>query len=208
MKKNVSFAFKTKLSDSGLATFAINVLTRMKGNPRFASIQTPLLDTDLPGAIERYNRALQEAADGGRTKISEKRVAHDALIQMLEVVANHVNIIALGDETILLDSGFGIRQHITSSIAELQQVQGLQISQAGASADVVLTYDRVPHARFYSVEWSLDGGQTWINGVHSTALRSVVKGLPARVDVLFRVTAMGSGQRRGIPSDAVRFFVL
>lgn len=59
MKVPVALGFKSKLSEAELAQFATNVLTRMKDNTKFASIQ-PLITTDLKDATERFQAALQE----------------------------------------------------------------------------------------------------------------------------------------------------
>lgn len=207
MKHKLSFAFHKHLSSSELAQFGINVLTRMKDHPKFASIRTPLLDTDLNNAVNRYNLALQEAADGAKSKISDKRKAQKALSDLLYKIAQQVNFIAEDDETLILETGFDVLRPALAHGGDLGQVQGVKVSQASASADVVLTFDRVPNAVMYIVEYSTDEGQHWLNGIHTSAARAAIKGLLPLHDTLFRVVALGWKQRRGAPSEPVRFFV-
>lgn len=206
MKDAVSFSFKSGLSDSALAQFGINVLTRMKDNPNFGPLQA-LVASELNEAVNRYTLAVQEAADGSRTKIAVKRAAKQQLREVLDRMAQHVNLFAAGQGALILESGFNLRSPATSHLLPLEQVQGLKVSQAAAGDVVVLTFNAVKQARMYAIEWSVDGGQQWQNGTYSTALRCVLEGLPARQEVLFRVTALGSKQRKSAPSMPVRFFI-
>lgn len=208
MKQEVSLGFKHLRSDSGLAQFAMNVLGRMKDNPKFNAIQDPLVSKDLNGLVNRYNLALQEAADGSRTKIEEKRVVREQLVDTLHLVARHLSILSGGQGALILEAGFDVRRHVTASVPVLEQVSGLKASQSGPGAEVVLTYNGVPQARMYVAEWSADDGKTWQTGSFSTSTRCVLQGLPPRQDALIRLTALGSKQRRGAPSIPLRFFVV
>ncbi len=208
MKVYASFDFKSGLSDAELAQFAVNVWTRMTGSGRFASVKT-ITDNELKPAIERFNIVIQEAADGSRTKIAEKRIRRAELAELLETLAGHVSILAGDDASVLLESGFSLRGRsgrLTS--ADIGQVQGLQVQPGLRPGEAVLTFEAVPRALVYAAEWSADGGQSWQNGTYSSARRTLLQQLPIRADVAFRVTAIGTAQRKGAPSPMVSRFIV
>lgn len=207
MKQTVSFSFKRNPTDTGLALFAGNVLARIKDNPSFALLRSSLLQDALAQSLERYRTALQEAADGIRAKVAAKRVQRDRLLEVLDLVAQHISLIAAGDATLILEAGFTVRRYKSNSIKALAQVQDVRIHQSGALADVLVRYCRVPDAWLYLVEWSDDEGQHWQRGGHSSTLCCVVRGLPPRRMLLFRVLALGPKQMSGAPSAPVRFYV-
>jgi len=206
MKVTVLLDFKSSLSEAGLAQFAQNVLTRMKDNPKFAAIK-PLLDTDLKDATEQYNTALQEAADRSRVKVAEKRLAQQRLLDVLETVAAHLNIIANNNEATVLEAGFRVRPRSQRSDADLDAVTGLS-AQSTAPGQVALRFNRVPLARMYAVEWRTDDDPNWHNNTYTTARRAMLHNLTSRRDILVRVCALGSQQRMSAPCEPVRVFVM
>ncbi len=208
MKVYASFDFKSSLNDAGLAQFAVNVWTRMTDAPRFAGIKTQT-DNNLKPALDRFAAVVQEAADGSRVKIAEKKMRRAELVEVLETLAGHVSIIAGSDPSILLEAGFSVRgKSGRVAGADIGQVQGLQVTAGARSGEAVLTFDPVPRALVYAAEWSADNGQSWHNGTYSSARRTLLQGVPARSDVAFRVTAIGAAQRKGAPSAMVSQFIL
>jgi hypothetical protein len=208
MKVYASFDFKSDLNDAELAQFALNVWTRMTDNPRFESIKT-LTDNILKTALDRLTTVMQEAADGSRFKIAEKRLRRTELADALETIAGHVAIIADDDPAVLVEAGYSVRgKSGRFSSGDIGQVQGLQVLNGMRPGEAMLTFEAVPRARLYAAEWSIDNGQTWHNGTYSSARRTVLLDLPTRSDILFRVTAIGATQRKGAPSAAVSQFIL
>ncbi len=205
MKVTVLLDFKSNLTEAGLAQFAANVLARMKDNPKFANIKT-LLDNELKDATERYTLLLQEAADRSRVKIAEKRLAQQQLLAVLEIVAAHLNIIANNNASVVLEAGFRVRPRGQRSDVGLEPVSGLT-AKSTVPGQVSLRFNRVPFARMYNVEWRTDDETIWHNGTHTTARRAVLNNLASRREVLVRVCALGSQQRTGAPSEAIKVFV-
>lgn len=207
MKTYVSFDFKSTLGEAALAQFAVNVLARMKGNPKFASLKNHV-ETDLQTAVDRFALALQEAADGSRTRIAEKRVRRQELLDVLERIAVQLTVLAEGDEAVILDAGFSPRRRAGQrSDTTPEQVTGLRASSGYRPGEVLLEYNRAARARMYGVEWSADQGASWHNGIYPSARRAVVTGLPSRQEVWFRVFALGTQQRKGAPSAPLPYFV-
>ncbi len=206
MRTNVALDFKLGLGDASFAQFTANILARVHGNPKFSALQ-PFIITELQPAYDRYARALQEAADGGRTKVAEKRAQRLALTDVLEIMASHLHTMPENSEALILESGFQPRRHVNRS-TNPEQVQGLQASNGQHSGEVLLQFKHPQRVQSFGIEWSSDGGQHWQNGTYSTARRAVVSGLPIRQDVLFRVYAIGTQQRKGAVSVPASLFVL
>lgn len=204
MKVPVALGFKSKLSEAELAQFATNVLTRMKDNTKFSSIQ-PLIATDLKDATERFQAALQEAADRSRTKIAEKNTSRDKLLDVLDTVATHLSLLAGDEPSVVIEAGFNIRQRGQRNNKDLQPVNGLQ-AWSPTAGQVWLEFAPAPLARNYAAEWSTDG-TNWKNGTYNTACKIVITDLPSRQDVWVRVCTLGSLQRKSQPSEPVKVFV-
>ncbi len=207
MKVYALFDFKSTLNDAELAQFAANVWTRTTDNPRFTAIK-PLIDGSLKPVLDRFGTVLQEAADGSRTKIAEKRARRSELINALETLAGHVSIIADSEEAVMLEAGYSVRGKTARTGGEIGQVQGLKVSAGPQPGEAVLIYEAVSKALVYAAEWSADNGQTWNNGTYASSRRLLLQGIPVRTDVLFRVTAIGAAQRKGAPSAAVSQFMV
>ncbi len=202
------FDFKSSFNDAKLAQFAHNIWARMSDNPRFAGIK-PLVDTQLKQNLDAFVAVVQEAADGSRVKHAEKRARRKELLDVLETLAGQVSTLAAGDDSVILDAGFSVRPKPTRrELPDIGQVQGLHVSTGIRPGEVLLSFPGVPRALVYAAEWSADDGQTWQNGTYSSARRTQLGGLPQRAELLFRVTAIGAGQRKGAPSIPVRQFVI
>ncbi len=206
MKTYVAFDFKSALGEAALAQFAVNVVARMQGNPKFSTLQ-PLVGTELQTAVNRFTVVMQEAADGSRTKIAEKRIRRQELLDVLERIALQVALLANGDEALVIESGFNPRRRSQRTDGTPEQVQGLRASNGYKPGEVILDYRAAARARMYGVEWSLDQGEHWQNGIYPSARRAVVSGLPSRQEVWFRVFALGTQQRKGAPSMPAQVFV-
>jgi len=206
MRTKVALDFKTSLGDASLAQFAANILARVKGNPKFSTLQ-PFIVDELQPACADYTHALQEAADGSHTKIAEKRALRPVLIEALEVMAAYLLTMPENSEALILESGFQPRLN-TSRVTAPQQVQQLRARKGKHPGEVILEFEHPHKARSYGIEWSGDGGQQWHNGTYSTARKAVISGLPIHQQVMFRVYAIGTQQRKGALSVPTTFFVL
>lgn len=207
MKVYASFDFKSDLNDAELALFAVNVWTRMTDAPHFAGIKA-ITDNDLKPAINRFNAVVQEAADGSRIKMAEKKLRRAELVEVLETLAGHVSIIAGSDASVLLEAGYTVRGKSGRSAGiDIGQVQGLQVTNGARPGEAILIYEPVERALVYAAEWSVDNGQSWHNGTYSSSRRTLLQNIPVRNDVAFRVTAIGAAQRKGAPSAVVSQFI-
>ncbi len=206
MRTNVALDFKSGLGDASFAQFAATVLSRVSGNPKFSALQ-PFVSAELQPAYDRFAFALQEAADGGRTKVAIKRAQRMALTDLLEIMAAHLQTMPDNSETLILESGFHPRRRVFRS-SDPEQVQGLRASNGEHSGEVILEFEHPDTARSYGIEWSSDGGQQWQNGTYSTARRAVLHGLPTYQNVQFRVYAIATQQRKGAVSVPASLYVL
>ena len=118
-------------------------------------------------------------------------------------------MIADDDESLIFEAGFRLRRRNTRrSEAGLEKGSGARVKAGLLPGEAILRYNAVSGARMYAIEWSTDNGAHWQNGIYSTTLRAFITGLPIRQDILLRVYAIGTGQRKGAASDAVGVFLV
>ncbi len=207
MQNIISLDFKFRMSESALYQFAANISKHITEDAAFSSLKEEGLV--LLAKTKAFSDAIQAAADGSRTLIAEKRQIKAELLKQLEKTSSLVNALAEGNEAIVLQSGFLPRdKSYTRTSTELSLVTRLTAKQGTQPGEVLLEYDVVPQALMYATEWSADDGKTWHNGIYPSSHRAVIQGLPVRQDVLFRVCALGTGQRKGRHSDPIRMFVM
>lgn len=176
----------------------------MKGNPKFAGIQTPLIDTELQQAYDRFLLAIQEASNKDIVKIAEKRYFKTALTGVLENTALHVHIIAKGKEAIIRSSGFTPKFPPVRHTKD-KPVSGLR-AQGNSAGEVKLSYKTIPSARTHIIEMSTDENN-WMMVGNSSSGTAVIRNVPLRQEVLFRVHTIGGGQQKSAPSEVVRVYL-
>lgn len=208
MKNSILRDFKTKMSEAVLCAFAVNILFRMNNNPTFASIKIPYLDA-LQVATDRFVKSCQEAADGSHLKVAEKRQIKFELVDELDKTAIHVQLIANGNEAIIIDSGYHVKRQGAGSEkkATLEPVSNLRVNSTAATGVVNLVYKSSRAARAHLVEMST-AENNWVLVATSSTSSAVVSGVPHRQEVQFRVYAIGSGQQKSAPCEAVRVYLL
>ncbi|MDX2279559.1 MAG: hypothetical protein NW218_08225 [Saprospiraceae bacterium] len=86
----------------------------------------------------------------------------------------------------------------------------LQVINKGVKGELKLSFKLPDAARVTnnSIEYSLDNGQNWNNGIYTSRSSITLRDLPSRQSVLFRVRSMGTFERKSPWTEAVEGFVL
>ena len=105
MKNRVLRDYATK-GEGLLGDFALLVATSLTGNVNFTT--PPILPAALTTQATTYNTAVANALNGTPADTLDKTKKHDALIAVLDQLANYVDLIANGDAAIILSSGFNL----------------------------------------------------------------------------------------------------
>ena len=190
--RNVSVTAFKKLTQEALATFAINVVSLMSNDPQFASLSAAI--TDLKNCSDAYSTALTNSVNGGRLLIIEKNKCKKALLNQLSDTAFFVDVLAKGEESIILAAGFSVRKP-NSSYTSLEAPLVLKLDNDIKKGVVNVQLEKVEGATVYGIEKCIvtpgepDG--PWMNGDYTSALKFQMTGLESGKTYLFRFRAIG-----------------
>jgi len=109
MAKHLNVNFKT-YNQADLLAKAGHIVARLKDNAYFPEpwpAPLPPLET-IEGLVSRYALAYQAALNGDRLKIAERNAISEELIQQLKKIAHYLEVIADGNEAILISSGYDV----------------------------------------------------------------------------------------------------
>jgi hypothetical protein len=162
----------TRLSDGDLSGFTSNVIKCMTGNSTFA--KPPVALTDLSKLQATFDTAVAAAMDGGTALTVAKNAARDALLSALRKIAAYAQIVADGDMTVLLASGFSAVKTGRSQQTKLDSPLILGVENEGTTK-LTVRLQPVNNARSYEVR-AINGAATPAASVISTQARRIVVG--------------------------------
>ena len=179
-----------KYTDSALETKAESIVLALTDNVNFPS-PSPTIAA-LKEAITAFSAAMAAAVDGGRMRISERKVARKALEGLLIQLSAYVMMTANGDVNILISSGLDVYKD-RESRAPVAAPQAPELSSGTNSGEVILKVAVVRGATSYFFEYTddpLNGSSVWHQSVDSRS-KSFITGLQAGKKYWFRVVAVG-----------------
>lgn len=209
LKKSViSLKFKTRLTDNSLRTFSDNVADKVSTDPQFNSIAALATD-ELKPANTAYADMLKKAIGGSRLDVANKEKAREAVIGILNRLAQEVNIIADGDASVIMAAGFDVRKKGERSADDPGPVTDLLVLATLVEGEVKCTWTKDVLANKTAFEWMLDepGQEAWVNGDYSDGAKLLIQGLPSKKYVKIRARSLASGNRKSAWSEPVRVFV-
>lgn len=191
MKKVVLSAF-AKLGQDALAVYASNVVNLMTTDTQFASLSAAT--AELKTCYDAYSLALNNNVNGGRVATIDKNNCKDALLSQLKKVALLVDILANGDEAIIMAAGFDVRKD-SESYTSLSAPDVLKLINETEAGLVTVRLAKVGGASNYGIEKRIkpEGEETaWQNGDYSSALKFQLKGLTSGKTWQFRFRGIGN----------------
>jgi hypothetical protein len=190
-----------------LLTYAAGVVQNCNGNTTFSVLEAEVADLQTKTAI--YGRALVDACSGAHVSICLKNMAQADLLDALDTFADALQSFTK-EESLVVEAGMQINPPKRRRIAELPPPSALQVAPTGRPGEVKVMVSRpkLRQIQAVAIEYSADGGITWITGVYQSRSRFVLKGLPSMVRVQFRACCVGSGGRLSVWSTTVSQVVL
>ena len=187
-------AFK-QLNQDGLAIYANNVITLMTANPIFASLSTNV--AALKVCYDAYSTALTNNVNGGRISTIEKDKCKKVVENQLTEVALLVDILAKGEENMILAAGFNVRKAENASYTSLKAPNVIKVVNESDAGVVSIELEKVPGATNYGIEKRImvDGQPVtaWMNGEYSSACKTQLKGLESGKIYQLHFRAIGNG---------------
>ncbi|HNR55956.1 MAG TPA: fibronectin type III domain-containing protein [Flavobacteriales bacterium] len=192
MKANIKLEIKT-LTPVRLAGLMSKVHQAMDGNPAFPT--PPVSMADLKAKYQAYIRAISEATEGSRlSKYVRDDIGAEAK-DMLRQLADYVRIVALGDATMLAQSGFPLAR-VPQPIGHVGTPQMQRVAQHHQPGSVLLRWSGIHGRRGYQVYMTdvdpASGGDVpWTLQSFTGKVRHSVEGLTPFKPYWFCVSAIG-----------------
>ena len=187
-------AFK-QLNQGSLATYANNVITLMTENPLFVSLSANV--AELKTGYDAYIVALANNVNGGRIATIDKDKCKKDVEKQLTKVALLVDILANGQESIIMAAGFNVRKAEMTTYTALKAPNVLKLVNESEAGIVTIELEKVPGATNYGIEKRivLEGqpDTPWTNGDYTSACKTQIKGLESGKTYQLHFRAIGNG---------------
>lgn len=131
----------SRLSDANLGMKAQVIITGMTGNANFTTpAPTPAI-TAITTAKTAFDVAVVAAQSGDKLKIATKNEKRQALILLLTQLAHYVEMVANGNRTMMMSSGFDLSRSrsavVLGMVLNFTLVEGAQAGQLLSCCDSV-----------------------------------------------------------------------
>ena len=185
-----------KLNQEGLAIYTNNVITLMTENPLFASLSANV--ADLKTGYDAYIVALANNVNGGRIATIDKDKCKKDIEKLLTKVALLVDILANGQESIILAAGFDVRKGEMTSYTSLKAPTVIKLVNESEAGVVTIELEKVPGATNYGIEKRIvvegQPDAPWTNGDYSSACKTQITGLESGKTYQLRFRAIGNSK--------------
>ena len=139
------------------ASYYRNVVTKVTGNPLFPTLIISL--ADLNAALDKFEADILAARDGGHLAVAVMHDSEIAIDKMFRALAHYVDMIADGDETIILSAGFQATKDLAPRVKS-----PLSAFDGDHSGSIKITYRAIDRAGSYIIQWSKDALPTTESG--------------------------------------------
>lgn len=195
----------SRYSDGTLESKTHSIISSMTGNANFPN-PVPAI-ADVQAAATAFAAALIKAGTGNRVDVADKNAKRETLTGSLRILGTYVNMVANGDRTQLLSSGFDISKEPQPAV--LTKPENLKVENGLSSGQLLVTVKAVKGAYAYLHEYTTDATLapgSWVT-TNSTTSRHLLTNLQPGTVYFCRVGALGSNNQL-LYSDAVSRMVI
>jgi hypothetical protein len=166
-----------KASDDEIVSRSTAVLKGMTGNTHFTTLPVDL--AVFKTNIDTLSALIAEARDGSKKVIAEKDKQRHIVIDMLKLLARHVEVLSNGDMAAFQSSGFKPKPKRVSVPPEPLSVPGVPTLEYGSlSGQVLVQIKKIPKATTYNLRHA-----ALVNGVPGTWITQLVTGVKSPIPV-------------------------
>lgn len=182
----------TKLKSSDLVAKSMLIEKSMDGNINFP-LPEPTI-ADITAKRMELETFISRSANGDKEIIAGRKVVYEELLAMLKKLAKYVSYRADGNESIILSSGYGVRNQKTP-ITQISRPENLRVNRAERQGEIKLRWKTVRGAMIYSVEITStdpsDPNTKWTRDSSITRITHTINNLTPGTYYWFRVCAIG-----------------
>jgi len=154
--KKVLLSF-TLIAPGEKASYYRNVVAKFTGNALFS---TPIISlAALNTALDKFEADILAARDGGYLAVAVMHDSEIAIDKMFRSLAHYVDMIADGDETIIISAGFQASKDKAARVKS-----PLTAHDGDHSGSIKITYKANERAGAYIIQWSKDALPTTESG--------------------------------------------
>jgi hypothetical protein len=190
--KQLSAKYKKRQSD--LAMTGQRVTQNMDNNPAFPD--PPAALGELKKLLPEWQVSLANAEGRDKQMVSIKNDKKVKMLELLQIVADYVTVMAKGDRTLILSSGFDATNE-NNSLNLPPSIEILEV-ELGAPGEAITRIKNVTGAKGYVFQYTTQPPGTnseWI-GVGSSQGSYTFVGLNSEKRYWFRVEAIGFNKQR------------
>jgi hypothetical protein len=177
----------TRIDDNDLNEVAGKIINKMTGNATFPS--PPFSAGTLQNALSFLNPLLIKSKGGSEEDTEAKNNAQKTLTDRLHAVAQYVNMIAQGNETQLLSSGFPLSKE-AAPVGILDAPDDVDLNTDDTPGRLKIDVPVNDQAEIYIYQWAFDPApdnfDDW-NKVEDSASHIVLEDLESAKRVWVRV---------------------
>ncbi|MEP7169256.1 MAG: hypothetical protein ABI855_07780 [Bacteroidota bacterium] len=170
--------------------FGRNIVTEMTANIATFATPSPALAA-ITTATDNLEIAYTASLDGGRSATAEKNAREEAFDTLVTALANYVDGVAKGDETIILSAGMEAKR-APRPIGVPAQVLDLSANIGILSGEIALRWKKVYGAAIYLVYQKREIADPFNLIGESTKTKFINSGLASAQRYYYKVVAVGA----------------
>ena len=183
----------SKMNDTDFLSALMTVFHGMNRNRAYRN--PPISMAVFEAGIISFNDALEEAQDGGKIAIAEKKKQRAAMTRMMVQLGHYVEFACNNDITTLRSSGFNAWSFHTLAPATPLAAPEIAKLVQGETGELLVTIKTLPRAFLYELRYAVlgqDGDPVpWKTFSHTRTRRLAVSGLTPATIYVFQVRARG-----------------
>jgi hypothetical protein len=204
MVRMISRDFK-KYPQVKLSGFSSSIAQRMSDDARFSNF-TLMID-ELKVLNLALSTAASNAVNRDKEKIAIKSKCMNAVCEKLDVIAVNIELMANGDEVLVMASGFELYKKPTA-LTQLLAPTGLVVVNDPEVGAIKANWKEQAGAVNYGILYQLDGETEWRNGTYTTSREIVLSGFKSGSIIWVKVYAMGTREIKSTTCEPVSVMVI
>jgi hypothetical protein len=204
MVRMISRDFK-KYPQVKLSSFSASIAQRMSTDIRFASFLVSI--DELKVLNDALTSAASNAVNRDKEMVAIKTKCMKAVSEKLDVIAVNLELLANGDEILVMASGFELYKKPTK-LTQLLAPIDLKVVNDPEVGAIKASWKEQAGAVNYGILYQLEGEEIWRNGTYSTSKEVVIPGFKSGSFVLVKVYAMGTREMKSDATEPVGVWVI